>query len=127
MVAGSWLGLVGYAATLVAFAFAAFLLHANPHAAANRRLALVLFFEGVFAAFLGTFVLFLDPAVGRTPLVLFAGTGFTLSAATVPWIYLLFLGTLRTPWVTPFAGPNAYRIVLTGLLLVLALDATMLT
>lgn len=115
MVPGTWFGLVGYAATAMAFSFAVFLLHANPHAAANRRLALVLFFEGVLTAFIGTFLLF------RV-----AGAGIALSAAAVPWFYLLFVGTLRFPWIGPLAGANVHRIILTGLILVLVIDSVML-
>lgn len=113
--AGSLLGLVGYLATLVAFAFAVFLFRTNPGAAANRRLAIVLVFEGIFAAFLGTYVLFYPPGPLReTAPGGVTAYGFAMTAAIIPWFYLLFLGTLRTPWVAPWAGRQATRITLVG-------------
>lgn len=113
---GTWFGLVGFVAAATAFAFAIFLWRTRPDAATNRRLAMVLTFEGIFSVFLGLIVLLYPPNARGSVTGTVVAAGFGLTSALIPWFYLLFLGTLRTPWVAPFRTRYAHTVVLAGII-----------
>lgn len=107
------MGAVGVAAALFAWTAAAFVYWSHPSRPQHRRLALVLFFEGV-AVGAGTGLMYMTVAerdsYGWQALA-------TLSTLILPPLYLWFVSSLDSPLVTSLKGRLAQRILI---LLILA-------
>ena len=104
----TWWVVPGLTAALVAWAAAAILLRTRPDRSLNRRLAAVLFLEGLWMSS-GVFWLVED----RELFLFIAGVGVAGMAA-IPFQYLAFLGVaLRTPLVA--IGRSRTAFILLGL------------
>jgi hypothetical protein len=112
----NWWGALGLIGLPLALAMAAVVYFAAPGRSVNRRLALVLFFEGVTvtvcAAGLDTFL--------TSPVDYFATQGVHATAViAIPFLYLIFLGAaLDTPLVRPLKHKLAVP-ALVGIMLLL--------
>lgn len=91
-------GVLGVTSMLVAHAMAAFVLFSRPDRAQNRRLAMVLFFDGL-AFGMGPGLLYFMTEVRWA---VAAQSLFYVSILVVPWLYLRLVATLDTPLARPF-------------------------
>ncbi len=109
----TWAGALGVVASLAALALATVVYWTRPDRSQNRRLALMLFVEGL--GFLG--------GTGAMYLTDTAATAWAWQAVTIVFItatpsaYLLFLATLDTPLANPLRHPIVERGLLLGLVL----------
>ena len=107
----TWWGVPGALAFLAAWVAAGVALRTAPNRALNRRLALLLVLEGLWAGAAFGFVFFLrDP--GLVPVLATLGAA---AAVALPYQYVSFLAVaLRTPLLAPFRSRRS-RVLLDGL------------
>lgn len=113
----NWWAFPGLLAAAMAFGMAAFVYLSMPTRAQNRRLALVLFFEGSFAVTGYA----LERMTQRPQDTLGMEAICATSLIALPFAYLFFLATLDTPWTRPLRTRIGQGLLALGLIVVLGL------
>lgn len=113
----NWWAFPGLLAATMAFGMAAFVYFSMPTRAQNRRLALVLFFEGSFAVTGYA----LERMTQRPQDTLGMEAICVTSLIALPFAYLFFLATLDTPWTRPLRTRIGQGLLALVLIVVLGL------